>query len=288
MRKILKLELRKAFCSRLFLFSLLVGACFVLSSAYCMYQLNYNSFDKPVALALFESGQMFELILEGKSLYTGWIGAEINSSSNMSFFFLLPLLAMLPSGFSLIGEISSGYTKHIIPKCGRKNYVLAKLISAFISGGCVAALLLISSVLLVSLFLPAVAPKVINNMYYPVLHGDILSEIAYSKPLLFILCYIGLDFLFCGLFACLPVAVAFIVKKTMYAVLVPYLLIIACSLLRNFFFYLSFVEVSPIYLLRAVPMQNASKWWMVLLWYAVLLLLAVPFSLVRGVKYEIV
>lgn len=141
-----------------------------------MYQLNYDSFDKPVALALFESGQMFELILEGKSLYTGWIGAEINSSSNMSFFFLLPLLAMLPSGFSLIGEISSGYTKHIIPKCGRKNYVLAKLISAFISGGCVAALLLISSVLLVSLFLPAVAPKVINNMYYPVLHGDILSE----------------------------------------------------------------------------------------------------------------
>ena len=209
MSKILKLELKKAFCSKLFLFSILAGLGFVISSAHSMYELNYVSFDRPFALAMIENGQMFELIFEGKSLYTGWIGAEINSSASMSFFIILPLLAMLPCGFSLVGDIRSGYTKLIVPKCGRKNYILAKLISAFISGGAVAALLLISSVLIVALFLPAVAPKIINSMYFPVLHGDILSQIAYSKPMLFILCYIGLDFIFCGLFACIPVATAF-------------------------------------------------------------------------------
>lgn len=287
MKKILRLELQKAFASSGFIFSIIVGMGFVLSSAYQFYQFNYASFNIPLALAMYDNGQMFELIMEGKSLYTGWIGAEINSSVNTSFFFVLPLLAMLPCGFSLCGEMCSGYTKHIIPKCGRRNYILAKLTAAFVSGGCTATILLAVSVLITALYLPAVAPKVINSMYFPVFHGDIFSGLAYSMPLLFIVCYIGVDFMLCGMFACLPVAAAYAVKKPVYAVLYSYIAVIMCSLLRNFFLYLGYVEVSPIYLMRAVPVANASKWWMVLVWLAIFALVAIPFAVIKGVKYEI-
>lgn len=288
MKRILKLELKKVFHSRLFLFSLAVGFCFVLVSVRSMYELNYGSLGEHIILALLERGETFELIMEGKSIYTGWIGAEINSPVCLSFFIVLPLLAMLPSGFSLVSEIKTGYAKHIIPKCGRKNYISAKLLSAFISGGCVSTIVQASSVALVALFLPAVAPRVIYNMYFPVHHGDLFSTLAYSKPMLFVICYLGVDFVFCGLFACLPVAAAFVVKKAVYAVLCPYLFIMTCSLLRSFTAYLSYVEVSPVYLLRAVTVANSSKWWVVLLWYAVFALIVIPFVAIKGVKYEIV
>ncbi len=288
MSRILKLELRKAFFSPLYLISLIVGFAFVLISAHYMFRLCYGSYGRPTILELYEkSNQMVEIIFEGNSLYTGWIGAEINSPVILQFFFIVPFLSMLPCGLSLTAEIKSGYTKHIIPKCGRKNYILAKLISAFLSGGSVIFFLLVSSVLVVALFLPAVPPKVINSMYYPVLHGDIFSVMAYSKPMLFIICYIGLDFVFGGLFACLPVAASFIVRKPVYAILSSYLLVIACSLLRNFFLYLCYIEVSPIYLMRAVPVSNSSRIWVMALWFAFYFLLTVPFTVFKGERYEI-
>lgn len=289
MTRILKLELRKAFFSPLYLISLLVSLTFVLISAYYMLRLFYGPYGRPAILEIYDkSDQMMEIIFEGRSLYTGWIGAEINSPVNLSFFFLLPLLAMLPCGLSLASEIKTGYTKLIIPRCGRKNYILAKLISAFLSGGSVIALSLIFSVLFVALFLPAITPKVINSMYFPVLHGDIFSTMAYSKPMLFIICYIGLDFIFGGLFACLPVAAAYIVTKSVHAVLGSFLLTIVCSLFRNFFLYLSYIEVSPIYLMRAVPISNSSRIWMVVAWFVLYSLVTIPFAIVKGVQYEIV
>lgn len=288
MSKILKLELRKAFFSPVYLISLFIGFTFVLISAYYMFRLFYGSYNKPAILELYEeSNHMIEVIFEGKSLYTGWIGAEINSPANLPFFFIIPLLSMLPCGLSLATEMKTGYTKYVIPKCGRKNYIFAKLISAFLSGGSILSFLLISSVLIVALFLPAVPPKVINSMYYPVLHGDIFSTMAYSNPLFFIICYIGLDFIFGGLFACLPVAASFIVKKPVYAVLGSFILIVACSLSRNFFSYLSYIEVSPIYLMRAIPMSNSSRIWVVAAWFAFYSLLAIPFTIFKGVQYEI-
>lgn len=289
MSKILKLELRKAFRSPYFSLSFLVSFVFVLISAYYMYQLFYGGYDKPAMLAIYEeTGQLFEMIFEGKTVYTGWIGAEINSPVVMQFFFMLPLLAMLPSGMSLSNEMKSGYVKHIIPKCGRKNYIISKLAASFIAGGSIVALSLLSSVLIVSLFLPAVAPKVINNIYFPVLHGDVFSVTAYSKPMLFIFLYVLLDFIFGGLFACLPVAAAFITKKPINTILLSYLLVIMCSLLNSFLLYLSYIEISPIYLMRAVSFANRSRIEVVLAWYAIYALAAFPFSIFKGANYEII
>ncbi len=288
MRKALKLELEKAFTSPLFVFSLLVGVAFIVASAWEVIPYFYGeSGALAFAEEVYNKGLIYEVEPDAVTLYNSWIGGGW-ADINIMFFYILPLLSMLPCGFSLSNEIRSKYVKHIIPRCGRKNYILAKYISAFIVGASIVATLLILNVLIVALFLPAIPPRVMYNYFYPVMHGNILSSMAYQKPLLFIFCYIGIDAVFGGLFACLPLSAAFVFEKPLAAVIVPYLFVLICDTLRNFLLYINYIEISPLLLMHAVSIANESRWHVVLIWYGVFAFLGIPYGIYRGLKYEIV
>lgn len=288
MKKIIKLELKKTFVSRAFLFSALMGIAFVILSAIYV----VSAFEGPngtleIIRAAKLNGNMQEIVVDGATLYNRWIGAETMSPGNALYFYLLPLISIIPGGFSLSYEMKTGYIKTIIPKCGRRNYIFAKLIAAFLSGGCIVALSLIFSVVIVAAYIPAIAPNVINDMYYPIWHGDILSSVAYKDPLLFIACYIFIDFIFGGLFACMPVMAAYIVKKPLVAVVGSYLIVLSSDLIRSFFTYICYIEVSPLKLMHAIPPLNASRPIVVMAWYIFFLIIVFPYSIYKGVKYEI-
>ncbi len=52
------------------------------------------------------------------------------------YYLLIPLLAALPHGLSLYQDITSGYAREIVVRVGKKAYIKAKYLAAFISGGC--------------------------------------------------------------------------------------------------------------------------------------------------------
>lgn len=289
MKAILKLELKKAFKNPLLLFSIILGSVLVLISAiHVIRGFNDASSVKCLIDEMKKTGEIIEIQADSYTLYNKWIGADMSSPVSIAFFYLLPLLAMLPCGFSLGTEISSGYTKLILPRCGRRNYIFAKYISAFIAGGFVTSALLLLSVLIVAAFIPAIAPKVFNTMFYPIMHGNVLSKMAFQRPLMFIFSYIGIDFIFGGLFACLPLTATFILHKPISAVVSSYILILACDMIRSFFLYIFFIEISPINLMHAIPPLNESRFYMVALWYGIFLALSLPYGIYKGVKYEII
>lgn len=288
MKNLLKTELRKALKNKFFVFSVLLGLIFVIISAFYVLRGYYSDNGILAGLSrIEEEGIQQETTLEGTTLYNSWIGGEGFSLGYTLFFTLLPILAMLPCGLAISEELRGGYLHVIVPKCGRKNYFLSKIISAFVAGGLAVTIPLVFSLLLISLFIPAITPNIIYFMYYPIMHGDIFSQIIYSYPILFTVLYLCIDFVFSGLIACLSISAAFLFKHRAAPIVVPFLFIIGSDMARSFLYYISYVQISPLKLLHAMPVEGSSKAPVMLAWLLIFLLLTVPFIMIRGCKREI-
>lgn len=267
MKNLLKLELKKSFCNTWFAICLMIGAVLVCISAYHTAIAYYGD---DGSAAYFEYCMNSNILPregpETVTLYNSWLGARTDLGAIL-FFYLVPILAVLPYGWNISTEINSGYLKVIVPKVGRKKYFSAKLFAAFISGGTAIASILLLSLFVTATLVPAVKPHSYNNMYYWVYHGDLFSSIAFSHPLIYALIYVIIDFLFAGLFACLPIVVALYSKKHIAALVIPYIVVILCDAARNFLNYICYIEISPLNLMCSLPPLNAAKPYIVIGWF---------------------
>lgn len=288
MSNLLKIELKKTVINRFFVISVLIGIIFVVMSA-CFVVANYYSDNGVIGIIrrIESAGFSANINVEATSIYNSWIGGEIYSLGYTLFFTLMPILAMLPSGWNLFEEIRGGYLKVIIPRCGREMYFISKYISVFIGGGLSVTIPLVFSLLLVGFFIPAIRPNVIYNIYFSVFHGDAFSGVAYSAPMLFTLLFICIDFIFSGLFACLSITAVLIFKQRSASTVMPFLLVTACDMSRSFFYYIYYYEISPLKLLHAIPPENVVKLPILLAWLLVFILLSLPITLIRGFQIEI-
>jgi hypothetical protein len=290
MANLLRIELGKAIWSKFFIFSTVLGCIFAALSAGYIY-MNYFS-DAGVVEAIRwieETGTSYHIIMEANTIYGSWIGAESGSLGYTLFFTLFPILAALPCGFAFSEELNSGYLKSVVPKCGRQKYFASKLVSAFIAGGLTVAISLVFNLLLMSLFSAAILPNVIYGFYgFAIQHGDMLSTVAHSHPLLFTAVYICIDFVFSGLFACLSLSAAFFFKHRAAAVIVPFLLITFCDMARTLLYYISTIQISPLKILHAIPVDNITKPIVAVAWFVVFCALTVPLILIKGRRREII
>lgn len=288
MRKLLKVELKKAFSNSWFIIALLIGMALVCINAY------------QVAVAYYGENGVADYIrsclsnkiipkdgLDGTTLYNSWLGATMDTSA-VVFFYLVPLLAILPCGWNTAEEINGGYLKIVVPRIGRKKFYFTKLLAAFISGGTAIAIPLFSSLCVTAAIVPAITPHPYNNMYYWIYHGDLLSSLAFSHPLIYAFVYIIIDFIFAGCFACLPLIVALRSEKRIAALVVPYIAVILCDAARNFLNYISYIEISPLNLMHSLPPQNAAKPFVLIAWLLIFSVVILVFGLRKGVNQEIV
>lgn len=287
MKNLLKLELKKAFCNTWFAICLMIGTFLVCISA-CQTAIAYYG-DDGVA-ALFEYRINNNIMLregpEAVTLYNRWLGARSDLGA-VVFFYLVPLLAVLPCGWNISVEINGGYLKAVVPRVGRKKYFSAKLLAAFISGGTAVASMMLLSLIVTAALVPAVKPHPYNNMYYWVYHGDLFSSVAFSHPLAYALIYVIIDFLFAGLFACLSLVVALYSERHIAALVIPYIVVILCDAAHNFLNYICYVEISPLNLMCSLPPLSAAKPYIVIGWFVLYLAVILVFGLRKGVKKEI-
>lgn len=283
LKKSIKLEMYKTLHSIYFWICISLGAIFAVLSAFSRIMAWYDFSNYVTSVG----GSSHEIVMDSISLFNSWIGADMSSVGTILFYYLLPLLAIVPNGFSLSREIRSGYIKNLLPKTNRKIYFGSKLISAFIIGGCIITICLLLNIFTISAFVPATHPKVINDMFYSIRHGDMFSQLAYNRPLIFIIVYIFIDFLFSGLFACLPVICAFFTKSGIKSIMISYFFVLSCDLIRSFLFYISYVEISPLKLMHAIPPSNSTKAIVVFFWITIYVLIIVACSIAKGKKYEV-
>lgn len=221
---LLKLECKKAMRTKGFAIALFLGIVVVsLQTAWVInntYSVNNEMFEDISHSTYMDSdyGYWYEM-----GIMEGWIGTECFSPYNNIYFLIFPLLAAMAFGISFYDEWSSGYISQVITRCSRSKFFICKYTATFLSGGTVTTIPLIFSMILSACYLPAISTDPMA-LQANVSEGELWGELFYTNPLLYAVCYICLDFIYGGIFACLVLAFSKWFNNRFAAVIFPMIL----------------------------------------------------------------
>lgn len=279
--RLLKIELRKAINNKFFITTLIIASLFALLSAWYMidsyfYQQKLNQ--------MYGSGNP---MTQGTSLFNHWIGGEATSLGSTLFFTLLPLIAAFPYGWSHFIENKNGYVKAVVTRSSKEQYYLTKYLATFTAGGLVVLLPLLINFLVVASFVPAITPSMMYPLYYAVAHGSMWSQLFYTNPVIFVILYLLLDFIFAGLFATMSLTISFFIKNRIAVMLIPFFLILILHYSRTFLAYKYYSEISPLHYLHSTSLENATSVWIILIQGILFFLLTFGITMKLGGKREV-
>lgn len=222
------------------------------------------------------------------TLYCNWIGGEFTTAASTLFYFLLPLMAAFPYGWSLVQEQRSAYIQNVVSRAGAKRYYGAKYLTNFIVAGVTVGLPLLLNFIVVACFIPARLPDSIYQVYYAVFSQDMWALLFYTNPLLYDLLYFLLAILFAGLWAQLSFVLAAHFKRQAAVLLLPYLfLLIFHYVWYSQITYWFKAEGSPICFLRGVEIGQPTVWWVVLIEMGLLFFVTGGILLKRSLRDDV-
>lgn len=224
MKKMLIIELKKAFFSKSFLAGLFLLTLFSYLSAVYMIE-NWSGYNPEYIYEAYQKNGEFisNPILPLYSFFSAWLGGDTLSLANTMFFFFLPIGAALPYSWSFYTEQKCGYIKNIITRTSRKNYYISKFIAVFCSGAAVVLLPYIFNILLVTAYIPYYETWAGYNLYNSVYFGTMWSDLFFSNPILHMILYVLLNTLYGGIFALLSLSVSCFIKKMIPIIFTPFL-----------------------------------------------------------------
>ena len=184
MKQILKNECKKAFFNKGMILALGIGCTIVL----------WHSWQYLFAPNVKDTNDFCQ-----ESVFYNWIGASSFPMQSYLYYFILPLLAVLPAGISFYQDIHTGYIRQIYTRTSRRDYLVAKYLSVFLSGGVAVVLPLVLSFYMAAVRFPLLKPEPI--MDYGPDRTSFGFELYYNHPILHTLVFLGIAFLFAGGFA---------------------------------------------------------------------------------------
>ncbi len=289
LKNTIKLECRKAVCNRFFFLAVLIGIVLTFFSLVPMVQ----SFNQDMAQhqQISETFGLRNPLMHMESLFNHWIGGEGGTAGAADYFFLFPLLVCIPYGWSYCSERRSGYSKVMVLRAGKTQYYAAKYIALFLSGGLAMVLPLLVNFLLAAMFFPAVTPDPSYLTAYGVGASSFLSMLFYGKPFLYVAVYLLIDFLFCGLLACLCFAVSDVVKNRIVVTLFPFFLLLSVHYFCQTFIYRTvtviYTELSPMYFLHPIPVAYDANGIVICIWMIGLFAVTFLTTVGKGRRHEI-
>lgn len=283
LKRMIGIELHKSLKNKLFYITILIGCSITMLSF-----ANSIAIYQSELLTQENSGQ--NTMQAATHLFNLWIGGETFSLGSSIYFFVLPLLAAIPYGWSYCEEKQCGYVRMAAVSGGKFGYYLSKYIAVFISGGLAVVTPLLFNFLLTSLFVPAVLPTPVYCTSNGVFFHSLMSSLYYTMPLLYVVLYLCIDFVFCGLIACISCGAASFVRHRAVAVILPLILLLVFHYSRQFIYTSMttvYKEISPMYFLRPVAAAYAASWAVILTEAAVLFAGTFFVSMVWERKHEI-
>ena len=154
------------------------------------------------------------------SLYSTWMGNELFPIQSYIFYLILPLLAVLPFGRSFFEDIKSGYIINVCTRVEKKIYFKAKYLAVFLSGGVAVAAPLLLNLVLSSMFMPAFIPD--NGTVGTISPTTMAYEVFFTHPLVYVLMFIVIDFIFAGVMATLALSYTYFTEHRFGVMIVPF------------------------------------------------------------------
>ena len=154
------------------------------------------------------------------SLFSTWMGNELFPIQSYIFYLILPLLAVLPFGSSFFEDIKSGYIINVCTRLEKKIYFKAKYLAVFLSGGVAVAAPLLLNLVLSSMFMPAFIPD--NGTVGTISPTTMAYEVFFTHPLVYVLMFIVIDFIFAGVIATLSLSYTYFTEHRFGVMIVPF------------------------------------------------------------------
>lgn len=224
-----QIELNKAFRNGWFVVALVIGCAFGLGCA-ALYAI-------PSVFSTFVPNPDKFYHPTSQSCFNAWISVDTTSWA-LLFYQVLPLLCVIPYAWSFASERKDGYISHAYTRVGRGEYFFAKYVSVFLSAGAVAVLPQVLNLVMLACFFPGYVPSIQDANYYaPVFWQSIGSILFYNAPLAYVALYMLIDFLLCGAWAGLVLALSLVVRNRVILLTAPYLALLAVQFVNeNIFF----------------------------------------------------
>lgn len=218
-------EIRRCLHGRGMKLVVILSLCLALGQFYVQSRM-VRLHDKEMKTAVQEDGSYMAGVYP-MTLYEAFIGGENYTFFNQLYYYILPLLAVLPFGVTFFTDESSGYLKYIYSRVKKLHYLAAKYAVTFVSGAIAAGMAYIMSFAANALIVPVVYLP--NQMAYQsgIIDAMPLSEIWYTKPWVYTLIYWLITMLFGGILATVALCVSFIAKNMLLVLFSPFLLYVA-------------------------------------------------------------
>lgn len=198
---------------------------------------------------------------EGCSLFIKWIAVNGASLGYRAFYFVWPILAAMPFGWSYSAERKSGVYNQIVSRTGARHYYMAKYMAVFVSGGLAVAVPVLLNLLVNALVCPAVIPRVQSSLV-TIFDGNFLSKLFYTHPWIHGLIWCVVDFLWGGAAAGLCFLIGARLRHQVMVMLTPFALLVVLdgvyTMLRNMTGLTA--ELSPLNLAAAAGANPNPEW----------------------------
>ena len=189
--------------------------------------------------------------LSAETMADFWIGMDFSTWCATAFFFLLPLLAVLPYGSSLHREYKSGYLNLITPQISQKRLFCGKVFGVVSVRRRSIVLPMIVNVIFVACTVPMRLPSVLEVIYNGVYGFGLWAEVFYTHPVLTFCSISCLDFLFSGAIATIPMAL-YKLKNRGLVLILPFLTLMVFHIFLSLLYRFIPFCLSPLDFLRAV------------------------------------
>lgn len=248
MKRILKIELERAYRSRTMTAALGIG-----------YLIAIIQFIKVVfprtqsVLGYFDG----TVITYPYSVFNAWLGMDDVNPWLSIYLMIFPILAALPYGASWFEDWKSGYVKNICLKVKRWKYMLAKYIAVFLSGGTTVVLPLLLNLLLTASVLPSLLPSM--NGLFGVGGVGMFAGIFYTHPYVYTFIYLIMYFIYGGVFSTIALAAANFIKYKFIVVLAPFMVYFLLGILGDILKLPYIMEIGTRRLLAMTQYRSVSE-----------------------------
>ncbi len=185
-----------------------------------------------------------------------WIGGDISSVFLQLYYVLFPIMAVLPFAVTYYSEIKTGYMKNVCTRIGKKKYIISKYIVSYITGGLACSCPLIVDLWITSLYAPDI-PQHVSCMNSAIGNSSLWCDLFYEKPVLYAFVYIGLAFLFGGLFAVVSMATVYLCRNIFVYCVSEFLLNISGFYLL---YYTNYLKLVPMVFLNPSQMIHGMTY----------------------------
>lgn len=155
--------------------------------------------------------------------------ALINSTEITNLFVsLIPILCAVSFGDSYLEDLNSGFLKNILMRYPKTKYLNIKFLVNFTISGITIALPLLIQLIFLLITHPLIKPY---KLYDAVFVGDFNINLYLNHPVLYILLWVFIAFIFSGIIGNIALSISIINRNKFIAVVAPFILTMVVHIL---------------------------------------------------------